>query len=132
MPHVDPEVSTSDLMDTSQQHPSKRRRRRWSEEQKRQIVAETLESGSSVSIVARRYDVNANQLFLWRRELTTPPAGGECEVMLPVEVAVEEPRRPRRPDRSGYIEIEFRGGVRVRIRGHASPEMLRQVVELLR
>ena len=62
------EVSTSDLVDTSVQHPTGRRRRRWSEEQKRQIVAETLEPGSSVSIVARRHDVNANQLFLWRRD----------------------------------------------------------------
>jgi transposase len=131
MANVDPEVSTSDLMDTSQQHSSKRRRRRWSEDQRRQIVAETLEPGSSVSSVARRYDVNANQLFLWRRKLATPPAEGECEVMLPVEVAAEPPR-PRRPDRSGYIEIEFRGGVRVRLRGDAAPELLRQVVELLR
>ena len=132
MPNIDPEVSTSELMDTSQQHTSKRRRRRWSEERKRQIVAETLEPGSSVSIVARRYDVNANQLFLWRRELAKAPSGGGCEVMLPVEVVVEEPPRPRRSDRSGCIEIEFRGGVRVRVRGHAAPEMLRQVVELLR
>ena len=36
---------------------------------KRQLVAETLEPGSSVSIVARRHDVNANQLFKWRHEL---------------------------------------------------------------
>jgi len=42
---------------------------RWPEALKRQIVAETLEPGSSVSIVARRHDVNANQLFQWRRQL---------------------------------------------------------------
>jgi transposase-like protein len=29
----------------------------------RRIVAETLEPGASVSIVARRHDVNANQAF---------------------------------------------------------------------
>ena len=44
-----------------------RRRRRWSEAQKRQIVAESREPGVSVSIVARRYNVNANQVFNWRR-----------------------------------------------------------------
>ena len=32
-------------------------------------MAETLEPGASVSIVARRHDVNANQLFKWRHEL---------------------------------------------------------------
>ena len=45
------------------------KRRRWSLDLKRQLVAETLEPGSSVSIVARRHDVNANQLFKWRHEL---------------------------------------------------------------
>ena len=39
------------------------KRRRWSLEVKRRLVAETLEPGSSVSIVARRHDVNANQLL---------------------------------------------------------------------
>jgi transposase len=30
---------------------------------KRQIVAETEEPGASVSVIARRHDVNANQVF---------------------------------------------------------------------
>ena len=44
-----------------------RRRRRWSEAQKRQIVAETHEPGVSVPMVAQRYKLNANQIFRWRR-----------------------------------------------------------------
>ena len=40
-----------------------RRRRRWPEAMKRRIVAEVRESGASVSVVARRHDLNANQLF---------------------------------------------------------------------
>jgi transposase len=43
------------------------RRRRWSLEMKRRLVLESLAAGASVSVVARRYDVNANQLFTWRR-----------------------------------------------------------------
>lgn len=132
MANDDTEVSTSDLVDTSLQRSSRRRRRRWSAAQKREIVAETLEPGTSVSIVARRYDVNANQLFLWRRELLPKPASAEGEAMLPVEIVAEEPPRSRRTGRGGFIEIEFGSGVRVRVRGHAAPEMLRQVVELLR
>jgi transposase-like protein len=39
-------------------------RRRWrTKQEKRLIVGETLRPGASVSIVARRHDVNANQLF---------------------------------------------------------------------
>jgi transposase-like protein len=51
------------------------------------MVAETLEPWSSVSIVARRHDVNTNQLFKWRREMLPkePPAATESGPMLPVE-----------------------------------------------
>lgn len=126
------QVSTSDLVDTLLQHRPRRHRRRWSEEQKRQIVAETLERGSSVSIFARRYDVNANQLFLWRRQLLPKPVGAESALMLPVEVVTDNRHRARRTERSGCVEVEFSSGVRVRVRGNAAPEVLRQVVELLR
>jgi transposase-like protein len=40
---------------------------RWPEAPKREIVAATLRPGASVSVVARQYDVNANQVFSWRR-----------------------------------------------------------------
>ena len=50
------------------------RRRRWSEEEKRQIVAQTLIPGMSVSQVARRYDVNTNLVFTWRRNPRLRPA----------------------------------------------------------
>ena len=50
-------MSTCRQVDTKQ---AGARRRRWPLEVKRRLVAETLEPGSSVSIVARRHDVNAN------------------------------------------------------------------------
>jgi len=43
------------------------RRRAWSAEQERQIVAESFESGDTVSAVARRYGLTPQQLFGWRR-----------------------------------------------------------------
>jgi transposase len=67
------QVSTNSLADTKLEPLSVGRRREWPEALKRQMVAETLEPGSSVSIVARRHDVNTNQLFKWRRELCTRP-----------------------------------------------------------
>jgi transposase len=98
------------------------------------MVAETLAPGSSVSIVARRHDVNANQLFKWRREMAPerPALAQQSVAMLPVEI-VPEPSGPRpRARRSGTIEIAFASGARVCVRGEVSPETLRQVVELLR
>jgi transposase len=128
------EVSTSGLVDTKQSRPA--RRREWPEELKRQMVSETLEAGSSVSIVARRHDVNANQLFKWRREMLPkePAVAIEGGPMVPVEIVSEPERRPRRRrmERAGFIEIEFGCGARVCIRGEVAPKTLRQVIELLR
>jgi transposase len=123
------QVSASGLVDTKQQlGPTKRRQ--YSEALKRQMVAATQLPGASVSIVARRHDVNSNQLFRWRRQLL-PKAAIESGAMLAVAVAPDE-GRPRRTDREGVIEIAFGCGARVRLRGEVSSETLRQVIELLR
>src|SRR5215470_4843347 len=85
------EVSTTGLVDTKRE----RKRRQWSEAEKRRIVAETQEPNSSVSVVARRHDVNANQVFKWRREFAPEavaapaPAGVEGVALLPVEIVPE-------------------------------------------
>ena len=42
-------------------------RRRWNEAEKHRTVAEGYQPGISVSVVARRHDLNTNQLFTWRR-----------------------------------------------------------------
>src|SRR5438067_11529085 len=104
-------------------------RRQYSEASKRQMVTETQAPGASVSIVARRHDVNSNQLFRWRRQLL-PKAVVESGAMVPVAIAPDD-ARPRRTDREGVIEIAFGCGVRVRLRGEVSSETLRKVVKLL-
>ena len=43
------------------------RRRSWTAEQKARIVAESYGSGETVSAVARRHALTAQQLFGWRR-----------------------------------------------------------------
>lgn len=112
-------MSTYRQVDTKQ---AGGKRRRWPLEVKRRLVAETLEPGSSVSIVARRHDVNANQLFKWRHELaeSTPAA----PALVPVAVISEPATGPAAAEpamvpksASGRIEIVLSGGVRVRIEG---------------
>ena len=46
---------------------SVQRRRHWTTAEKVRIVEETYLPGQSVSLVARRHGVSANQLFTWRR-----------------------------------------------------------------
>ncbi|MCF8189501.1 MAG: transposase, partial [Sulfuritalea sp.] len=46
---------------------SVQRRRPWTPEQKLEIVKQTNEPGSSVSMVARQFGITAAQLFQWRK-----------------------------------------------------------------
>ena len=46
------------------------RRRRWTTEEKLRIVDETLRSGESISVLARRHGVAPNLLYRWRRLMT--------------------------------------------------------------
>jgi transposase len=46
----------------------RRKRRSWTTDEKRRIVDESLGDGTSITEVARRHDLNANQLFTWRRQ----------------------------------------------------------------
>jgi transposase len=75
------EMSTSSEVDT-EQGCVPGRRRHWPAAVKRQIVEETFAPGASASVVARRYDVNANQLFRWRGDWREGLLGGAGEQRL--------------------------------------------------
>ena len=69
-------MSDTELMDMSKAEPVRRlevftgagRRRSWTAEQKARIVAESFTEGATVSAVARRHGLTAQQLFAWRRK----------------------------------------------------------------
>jgi transposase len=46
---------------------SVQRRRCWSAEQKQALVPEAEQPGMSISLVARKYGIQPNQLFKWQR-----------------------------------------------------------------
>src|SRR5258708_25292662 len=74
------EVSTYSLVDTKEEIGADRRRR-WPEGLKRQMVAETRLPGASVSVVARRHNVNANQVFRWRRQYEAASPGNAAPLV---------------------------------------------------
>jgi transposase len=55
------------MMTNTEVLPGPGRRRRWTPAEKLGIIAETREPGVTVSLVARRYGIAPNQIFLWRR-----------------------------------------------------------------
>ena len=106
------------------------RRRRWSEEEKRGIVAASLMPGAVVSEVARRADVRASQIYRWRQELGGV-ADGFAQVLIgPPETGVPGPDGQACGEPS--IEVEFAGRVRMRIPAAISPELASAVIRSLR
>ena len=116
----------------------RRRRRRWSEARKRRIVAESYQAGVSVSVVARRHDVNANQVFGWRRQyrelarvvggfvpvVVSSTEGAEPAKLLPAPTDVEPPP-------SGRIEIALPDGSRVTVDRDVDAAALSRVLGVL-
>ena len=66
-----------------------RTRLRWSEDEKRAIVAETLLPGASISAIVRRHNLNTNQLQGWRRQFisSNPPVSAPAPAFLAVDIA---------------------------------------------
>ena len=109
----------------------RRRHRAWPESLKREIVAATLLPGSSVSRVARRYDVNANQVFAWRRRYRDGAAEPAELRWLPVTVTPDQPEERAPARASELIEIMLAGGYRLRVGAGVQAATLRLVLDVL-
>ena len=118
----------------------RRRNKRWPEALKREIVAATFLPGASVSVVARQYDVDASQVFSWRRRYgesgkapaTPPPPSG----LVPVLIAPDPERvvgaTSTTPSTAEAIEIEVAGDCRVRVGAGFDARALKRVLDVLR
>jgi len=122
------------------------RRRSWTAEQKRRIVAESLEPDVTPADVARRYGIGTGLLYTWRRQMvslqsamSTPSGPQFASVELspaPLTAtsnravsSASEVRPPPRPD--GLIEIQLSGGVSLRVDAHVDGRALRRVLGAL-
>jgi transposase len=109
-------------------------RRFRSKQERRQIVEESMKPGASIALVARAHDVNANQVFKWRKQYQQ----GRLELtsaatLLPVKVTERVSpqyvaRRKSRKRTCGIIDIDL-GHARVRVEGSADPDCLRAALE---
>lgn len=114
--------------------PPKKKRRRTIKE-RRDIVEETLVPGASVARVARRHEVNANQVFYWRKLYREGRLGIRIATpLLPVKVKTERCPKTFEDDSpmlsSGTMEIKLSRGT-LRIAGSVDVLTLRTVLECL-
>ncbi len=116
-----------------------RKRRNYSNTFKRQIVEETLAGRSSVSVVARRHDVNANQLFRWRKQYHAGllPLESDPHALIPVAVQDSSTLEPTKNSAvkavgdAGRLEITLTGRHRLVVTGTVCPSTLRTALTVL-
>ena len=107
--------------------------------EKLRVVRESLQPSRSVSEVARVHEVNANQVFLWRRQHANGVLSGrkpreskrKALKLLPVQISAE-PVPSTEVHAVGHVEIVFGDGLRVRCVGQVEQQALEQVLSALR
>ena len=119
----------------SQVGTAKAKKRRRTIKERRDIVEETLVPGASVARVARKHDVNANQVFYWRKLFREGRLGiSSNPQLLPVRVEAERTaeavKRVVPTLAPGTMEIAFSKGT-LRIAGCVDVTALRVVLESL-
>ena len=119
-------------------------RRSFKSHQKIAMVKAALDSDRPIAEVARRHNVNQNQLTRWIREYQNGASWSHREdhsaVLLPVKIADEDrstlslPAKPARPQvPSPYLSatLEFESGVTVELTGLSGAD-LKMMLEVLR
>ena len=103
------------------------RRRRWSEGERRAIVAAAFAPGAVVREVARQADVCPSLIYRWRRQEDAAAPG-----FAPVVVTAAEPVAAAVPVAAdvAVMEVEF-ADMRVRIPASTPPELAAAVVKAL-
>ena len=127
-------MSTKSVMDTTAT--GRRRNRAWPEALKREIVAASFAPGSSVSEVARYYDVNATQVFNWRKlygdDPRAPAVLSSAPQLIPVMVTGERDAVATQPlSVAETIEIDLADKYRVRVGSGFDGRALRRVLDVL-
>lgn len=84
-----------------------------------------------MSVVARRYDVNANQVFAWRKRYRGASHEPGAVQLMPVTVTADQPVEPTPVPECELIEIELAGGYRVRVGNGVKAVALRLVLDVL-
>jgi transposase len=86
-------------------------------------------------MVARHYDVNANQVFGWRKRYRDDPRAPTLPTapqLIPVVVTAEQDAvATQRPSVAEMIEIDLSGKYRVRVSSGVDVQALRRVLDVL-
>ncbi len=110
-------------------------RRRWSEAERRTILAEAGQDGITVSAVARRHGLSPSLLFRWRREFKQSkkreaPEPAFVPLALPAP-SLADPATSCSCGPGDKIEIVLEGGRRIVVGKDVDATALRRIIEVL-
>ena len=109
-----------------------RKRRSWTLDEKRRIVDESLEDGASLAEVARRHDLNANQLFTWRRQFGVEAVEPKnLAPIVPVTITPDTTPEENEPHVAGQMEIVLAEGDRILVWSDVDSGALTRVLKAL-
>jgi transposase len=109
------------------------RRRRWSENEKLEIVLESLRAPRLISATARQHGISRSLLINWRRTFRLErhdPEGQQIGFVPAIVVAETAPRVPAVPAR-GRMVIVIANGRRVIVDAGVDAAALARVLEVL-
>jgi transposase len=110
----------------------RRKRRSWTLEEKRRIVDQSLADGASIAEIARLHDLNANQLFTWRRQFGFGPvASSDVAPILPVTITSPERDVEAGSGAVGQMEIVLARGDRILVWPDVETAALMRVLKAL-
>ena len=103
-----------------------------SPEFKRAVVEKSLVEGTSVSRLAREFNINANQVFTWRRQLADQQSGsaGKASQLVPVTVLNSSDHAGEHGVPSSGVLLTV-GSAQLRLEGHVDAATLDQVLARL-
>jgi transposase len=113
------QISRLDIVDTG-------RRRRWTDEEKRRIVEESLSGPRLASVTARRHGISNQLIFFWR-EAYREGRLGDVAGFVPA-VVVPEPPETASGAGGGRTEIIIANGRRVIVDGDVDVEPLLRLI----
>ncbi len=112
--------------------PGRRKRRSWGREEKRRIVDESLVDGASIAEIARRHDLNANQLFTWHRQFGVEGLQPrDCATILPLTIEPDAMAEHSSSGSTGQMEIVLAGGDRIIVWADVQTAALTRVLKAL-
>jgi len=104
-----------------------------SPEFKRAVVEKSLVEGTSVSRLAREFNINANQVFTWRRQLAGQQSGsaGKASQLVPVTVLNSSDHADELAVPSSGVLLLTVGLAQLRLEGRVDSATLDQVLARL-